>query len=409
MTLQNEYIDDGTAFLRINPKAINPDALADFSIFERFVIKAGKKYRYRCLLFDTKSIPKDKLIKLLQTWEQVYIHRTQKQIYDDYVKRNLEYILKHESIDVGTKTTTFINLSTDLIQESFEVNFGSKGLSPKQFDNIKKLISRAVEFISDMSSLSGLADLIGHDYDTHTHSIKVGWLMATFINGNRDLFPVKSRSDLNTLLTQAAVVGFLHDIGKTKIPKNVLNKRDKLSTLEYVMIQAHTAYSVSLLFEAGLPKSILQGVLYHHENDDGSGYPCGIKGDDIPLIAKIAHVADVFDALTSRRPYKEPKTPYEALAIMTGQNPDLEVLQKYEQEIRENKKPPVVIIVRNENNPERRRARESEIMVEESEKRTEERTILRDRGMAHCFDADILKRFILTINRSDSFQLDGLL
>ncbi len=409
MTLQNEYLDDGAAFLRIDPKAINPDALTQFAIFERFVVTPGKKYRYRCLLFDTGSIPKDKLLKLLETWENVYIHQSQKRFYNDYVKSNLEYILKHDHIDVVTKTSTFINLSTDLIQESFEINFGSKGISHKQFDNIKKLVSRAVEFISDMSSLSGLADLIGHDYDTHTHSIKVGWLMATFINGNRDLFPIKARSELNALLTQAAVVGFLHDIGKTKIPKNVLNKRDKLSTLEYVMIQAHTAYSVSLLFEANLPKSILQGILYHHENDDGSGYPCGIQGDQIPLIAKIAHVADVFDALTSKRPYKAPKTPYEALAIMTGQNPDLEVLQKYENEIRENKKPPVIIIVRNENNPERRRARESEIMGEESEKRTEERTILRDRGMAHCFDADILKRFILTINRSESFQLDGLL
>lgn len=409
MTLLNEYLDDGSSFFQINPLAINPDSLAGFSIFEKFTVRQGHQYRYRCLLFDTASIQKERLIQLLGTWENVYIHKSQKKSYDQYIKSNLEYILKHEGIDVGTKTAAFVDISTDLIKDNFRDNFGSKGISKKQFESIKALISRALGFISDVKSLNGFADLIGHDYDTHTHSIKVGWLIAAFINGNRDLFPVQKESDLNLLLTQATVVGFLHDIGKVKIPRNVLNKQGKLTTLEYVMMQAHTAYSVSLLFEADLPKSTFQGILYHHENYDGSGYPCGIAKEEIPLIAKIAHIADVFDALTSRRPYKEPKTAFEALSIMTGINPDLEVLRKYESEIRENKKPSVVIIVRNQTNPERKKLRESEIMQEESDKRVEERTILRDRGMAHCFDPYIMKRFILTINRAESFELDEFL
>jgi len=409
MTLLNEYLDDGSSFFKINPLAINPDYLADFSIFERFPVKRGGQYRYRCLLFNIASISKDKLIQLLETWDAIYIHKTQKKMYDQYLKNNLEYILKHQGIDVTTKTSAFIDTSTDLIKENFRSNFGAKGISRKQFESIKILITRAIGFISDVNSLNGFADLIGHDYDTHTHSIKVGWLIATFINGNRDLFPVDRQSDLNELLTQATVVGFLHDIGKAKIPKNVLNKHGKLTTLEYVIMQAHTAYSVSLLFEADLPRSTFQGILYHHENYDGSGYPCGIAGDEIPLIARVAHIADVFDALTSKRPYKEPKTAFEALTIMTGVNPDLEVLRKYEREMRENKNPAVVIIVRNQNNPERRKLRESEIMEEEVDKRVAERTILRDRGMAHCFDPDLMKRFILTINRSESFELDDLL
>lgn len=407
--LLNEYMDDGSSFFQINPLAINPDCLAEFSLFEKFAGRREKQYRYRCILFDTAAISKERLIKLLEHWETIYIHRSQKNIYDEYIKNNLEYILKHDGIDVTTKTSTFIDISTDLIKESFQNNFGSKGISSKQFESIKQLVSRAIGFISDVNSLDGLANLIGHDYDTHTHSIKVGWLIATFINANRDLFPVKNQSELNELLTQAAVVGFFHDIGKTKIPRNVLNKRGKLTTLEYVMMQSHTAYSVSLLFEADLPRSMFQGILYHHENYDGSGYPCGIKKDEIPLIARITHIADVFDALTSRRPYKEPKTPFEALTIMTGVNPDLEVLRKYESEIRQNKNPSVVIIVRNENNPERRKLRETEIMKEESDRRIEERTILRDRGMSHCFDPNIMKRFILTINRSESFELGELL
>ena len=140
-------------------------------------------------------------------------------------------------------------------------------------DNIEKLITQAMDFISSIESLKGIADLIGHDYQTHTHSIKVGWLTATFIKSNPDLFDVSSDAQLRDLMIQAAAAGFLHDIGKIKIPKSVINKKGKLDNLEYVIMQSHTAYATSLLFETQLPHSSMQTILYHHENEDGSGYP----------------------------------------------------------------------------------------------------------------------------------------
>ncbi|MCP4720640.1 MAG: HD domain-containing protein, partial [Desulfobacteraceae bacterium] len=242
-------------------------------------------------------------------------------------------------------------------------------------------------------SLEGMADLIGHDYQTHTHSIKVGWLTATFINANPDLFEVET-AQLKDLMIQATVAGFLHDIGKIKIPKNVINKKGKLNNLEYVIIQSHTAYSTSLLFESKLPRSSMQTILYHHENEDGSGYPCGLSGDQIPLIAKICHIADVFDALTSKRPYKAARTPFEALKIMAGENPYLDTLKKFEVEARENPKIPVTVIVKDDYEAKLRRLREREMLEEEARKRVEARTMLRDQGMSHCFDTDLLKRFI---------------
>jgi hypothetical protein len=174
----------------------------------------------------------------------------------------------------------------------------------------------------------------------------VGWLMAIFINANKELFEVQSSSELKNLLVQAVVAGLLHDIGKIKIPRNILNKKGKLNNLEYIVIQSHTAYSASLLFDTGLSKYSMQAILYHHENEDGSGYPSGLKMDRIPLIAKICHIADVFDALTSKRHYKDSKTPFEALKIMTGENPYLDTLLKFEKEARENRKTPVSAIVR---------------------------------------------------------------
>ena len=408
MDLQLEYFNDGTAFHEIDPLSINPEYLTDFSIYEKQNYK-DHQFKFRCLLVDTASMPKDRLSGLLRSWGKVYIHEKQVKNYNEYLKNNLAYILKHDEIDILEKTNTLVDLSTDVVKESFEINFASAKDCKKSLKNVQRLISHAIEFISDINSLNGITNLIGHDYETHTHSIKVGWLMAIFINANKDLFDVKSGPQLKNLLVQAAVAGLLHDIGKIKIPQNILNKKGKLDNLEYIIIQSHTAYSASLLFDTGLSKRSIQAILYHHENEDGSGYPTGLSQDQIPLIAKICHITDVFDALTSKRHYKESKTPFEALKIMTGENPYLDTLKKFEEEARENKKTPVKAIVRDDYDVKLRRLREKEIIEEEAKKRVEARIKLRDKGMAHCFDTDLLRRFIYTINQSESFHLSELL
>nr|NJM02006.1 HD domain-containing protein [Desulfobacula sp.] len=408
MDQQIEHVNDGTAFHEIDPLLINADCLVDFSIYERQPCQDGR-YRFRCLLVDSASIPKDRLMGLLKSWGKVYIHNDQIKQYHQYLKDNLAYILKHDEIDVVKKTDTLISLSRDVVKESFECNFSFPGMARQSIENAQRLISQAVEFISDIKSLNGLVNLIGHDYETHTHSIKVGWLMATFIHANQELFNFDKALDLKPFLVQAAVAGLLHDIGKIKIPPNILNKNGKLDNLEYIIIQSHTAYSASLLFDMDISKHTMQAILYHHENEDGSGYPTGLSREQIPLIAKICHIADVFDALTSRRHYKEPKTPFEALKIMTGSNPYLDTLKKFEQEVSGNIKTPVTAIVRDDYDIKLRRLREREIIEQEALKRVEARVKLRDQGMSHCFDKSLLKRFIITINKSESFELSGLL
>jgi len=408
MDLAAEYFDDGSLFFAIDPLSINPVSLTAFSLFERYPGENGQ-YRFRCLLMDSSSIPREHLMKLLTSWDVVYIHNSQNLEYKQYLKKNLEFILNHEDIDAKRKTGVLISIATEVIQESFAINFASLKDCNRAIKNIEALISQAMDFISGIESLKGMADLIGHDYQTHTHSIKVGWLTATFINANSDLFDVTTKGQLKDLMIQATVAGFLHDIGKIKIPRNVINKKGKLNNLEYVIMQSHTAYATSLLFETSLPRPSMQTILYHHENEDGSGYPCGLSNDKIPLIAKICHIADVFDALTSRRPYKAARTPFEALKIMAGDNPYLGTLKKFEAEASKNSKIPLTVIVRDDYEAKLRRLRERELLEEEAKKRVEARIKLRDQGMAHCFNKDLLRRFILTINKSESFELSGLL
>jgi HD-GYP domain-containing protein (c-di-GMP phosphodiesterase class II) len=99
--------------------------------------------------------------------------------------------------------------------------------------------------------------------------------------------------------------GLLHDIGKIGIPESVLNKPGGLTPEELAIIKGHPSRSYEVLRPVVSLEPLLDPVLYHHENPDGTGYPAGLKGDEIPLLARIIHVVDVFDALTSTRSYRK--------------------------------------------------------------------------------------------------------
>lgn len=110
------------------------------------------------------------------------------------------------------------------------------------------------------------------------------------------------------------VGAILHDIGKVVIPKKILNKPGKLDSLEYEIIKTHPVEGLNLVT---INNAIVdQGILYHHEKVNGKGYPFGLKGDDIPLVAQIISIADVYEALVSDRPYRKAMSHERALDII---------------------------------------------------------------------------------------------
>ncbi len=101
----------------------------------------------------------------------------------------------------------------------------------------------------------------------------------------------------------ATMCAYLHDIGKIFIPHNILYKNGKLTDEEYEIMKQHTTYGYQLCMNDPKLKMFANGTLYHHECLDGSGYPNGLSGNQIPIVAQIIHVADVYDALVTKRHY----------------------------------------------------------------------------------------------------------
>jgi len=117
-------------------------------------------------------------------------------------------------------------------------------------------------------------------------------------------------------LTALRLGAYLHDLGKVRIDDEVLNKSGKLTDEEFAIVKMHPVWGLEMLTDVDFPWDLKPIIRWHHEKYDGSGYPDGLKGDDIPLTAQIICIVDVYDALTTVRSYKPAYTPPEALARM---------------------------------------------------------------------------------------------
>ncbi len=209
------------------------------------------------------------------------------------------------------------NVSKEVeVQEVIDDKLISEGIEAVFQSDIGALTDVATKMIQQISQKNAvkvdLFDLRSYDDYTYHHSVNVA-VYASVIGRKMGL----SYEDLE-LLSMAALS---HDLGKSKIPEMILNKPGRLDEEEYNAIKQHSKYSYDILTadHHNIPAKVRLAVLFHHENEDGSGYPYGKTGDEIPLFAKIIHAADVFDALTSKRPYKQPYSPVEAYKYMLSE------------------------------------------------------------------------------------------
>lgn len=240
----------------------------------------------------------------------------------DYIRNKLMefdikyvYIYKNETEDTKIKEAYYkeiedrVKKNIYLLKSVLNDLSAGKPLNLKYVEDMSESIHSIVgknEFI-----VRYLNDIRNADEYTYTHSIDVAFysmLLARWMG--------LSEYEVGDIIKAA----LLHDIGKIKVPFDILNKTGQLTPEEYSEMKKHSQYGYDIVKGyLNLDKKIKDAILMHHERINGSGYPFGYKADEICIYAKILSVADVFDAMTTDRIYRKRVTPFETFKMfITG-------------------------------------------------------------------------------------------
>ncbi len=252
---------------------------------------------------------------------------------NDKLIKAIENIIMIGDVDIYLEESQYIDESNPIIMKKFykyieidkcldEMAKQLKSILKKndfEIDELKDKINELLE-----SNTYPLRNIIirGSEKDSiYRHSINIAVL-----GGILGKWMGFDKKDIDNII----YAGVLCNLGKITIDKRIINKKGKLTTKEYGEIKNYPVRGYNILrYNTSIEKPILNAILMHHEREDGSGYPLGIKGDLIDPIAKIIAIADVFDAINSKRYYRRSKYPLEVLDIMRDEANECKLDQEY--------------------------------------------------------------------------------
>ncbi|KAB3537807.1 HD-GYP domain-containing protein [Alkaliphilus pronyensis] len=293
-------------------------------IEEGMTLESEVVNRYGNVLLPAGTVLKeiDKIQNLLELHQikrvRIKLDKEPLDIPDNFSKDNDDLIMiEMEKKEVESFRSNFKDVQKNL-QNDFQAII--KGEEIKA-DDVKKNIQKTLAVFQGKINIFQLLEKI-KDYDDITYAHSQNVTLISYALGKWLALP-------NEKLQNLTLSALLIDIGKIQVPVELLNKKDKLTNDERLECEKHVVYSHELIKKYDfVSEEVKQAVLFHHEKMDGSGYPMGLNGDKIPLLARIIAVADIYNALTSERPYRPKLTPFNAIKIM-----ELEYLDKLDTEI----------------------------------------------------------------------------
>lgn len=226
---------------------------------------------------------------------------------DDYFHDILEAFAEDEATPIAQKTLAFYNYGEFIARRLFgDVDDGTCAEKAGQWaDAIARFLCS-----NGVSAAVIYRQFMGN-YETFTHSVQVSMLAMAFCGH------VNWRHED---IARLGVAGLYHDIGKVWVDSRILLKPASLTREEFAHIRRHPEIAHDHLASMGwMNADQLAAVRQHHEAMDGTGYPLGLKGSEIHPFARVLHICDCFDALTTHRPYKKAVTPFKALKLMQSE------------------------------------------------------------------------------------------
>jgi len=233
----------------------------------------------------------------------LFITQESTQKFENFMETSLNSIIKNDTIPLEQKTSVVHACAKNIIRDVFDDPRSGKNIA-----RAKAITSNILDLtLADTQSIRHLLRLGSHNYYTFSHCVNV----AVFGVGLWLMVHKGEEKELHDF----ALGCILHDVGKSQILDSILNKPGKLDPEEFEIIKKHPGRGHWLMAKHA-SELTLDVIMHHHEKIDGKGYPQGLKGDQISDNAKIATIADVYDALTTNRPYAGARRPLSALTLM---------------------------------------------------------------------------------------------
>jgi len=260
------------------------------------------------ILYRSKKIPFNEKVRknlLYHGVTSLYIPARESGKFSDYIENNLTNILSDESIKNETKRQLVYDSSITIARDLIA--------NPNSITTIKRS-SRVVENMVDLhlkddGGFKKLIELMPSEYKLFSHSANV----ATYSIALGKSMGIFSKNELYEL----GLGAFLHDVGKSEIPKAILFKPGPLDHDEFEKIKEHVQLGYNIVKKNPvIPKRSMLPILLHHERLSGTGYPSGIRKEQISPVGLITAVADSFDAMTTNRVYQDAQSTYDVLQLL---------------------------------------------------------------------------------------------
>lgn len=292
--------ESGKQYVPIDLEFIELDSICNQNIYlnvnDRFVLYRGAELPFT--LQDKLRLDKTKTT-------QIYIYCESERDLREFYESNLTNIVENDNIETEKKAKVLYECAIGIAHDVFDrpMNTETVERSKGIVDNTIRLLAKGSDAFVQMIQLSG------HDYYTYTHCVNVLTFTVTLLSALGFKDP--------RFLKEAGMGALLHDVGKSKVPKEILNKPGKLTDDEWNIMRQHPVYGAEIVEKNRLPERGVDIIVQHHERVSGSGYPHGLIGESIPIASQVVSLVDAYDAMTTNRCYQKAMSPYDALRIIT--------------------------------------------------------------------------------------------
>ncbi|MBF0327785.1 MAG: HD-GYP domain-containing protein [Nitrospirae bacterium] len=299
--LFREYSHEKENYHQIDGKVLIPGTSINFNLHLLY----GFNFSILSEATEKNPLPIDKIIS--SSDGDLMIKKSDIPLFNSYLQS-----LMTKPAEAGFKALA-IRENSKLIMEELLENPRSGEAIKKSHDMVNHIVDTILE---SNDAVYDLLDISKYDFYTYTHSVNVAVMSIGLANAIH-----LERKEIEKL----GLGAMLHDIGKSNVPSEVLNKQGKLTSTEYQIIQSHVVEGEKILREhRHIPEESFPAVTQHHEKLTGKGYPLGLDNKKISLFGRITAVADCYDALTTPRPYKPAFTPFYALSILVKEKQDFD-------------------------------------------------------------------------------------